>query len=765
MTTDTSSSGWPGLVQSVQQNFPNVIDGIYGTFSTPAGSICYMQTKAKIGGGSSKHAQLTRSLVPAREALNIQEMDFNQLLQRDLDDHRIATKLIPYILDPPANSLPGFFPPIVAVLLPFDYNQQPVDTFPLPVKTLDKDHHYGGHFRMSTYGHAYRIQYLANEQGDLVDPPIAVLRWNPDEAKLVIMDGQHRAMSLLAIERTVSNSWHTAPKGARYQPFYEEHVKNWLRKAREAGNPVDLSNIELPVTICWFPDEPGQDPRPRPHRAARKLFVDVNNTAKPPSEARLVLLSDTELRNIFARELLNRLRRDEHWEERFPLYGVEYDNPIANISTPRRWSVVTNLEILKDSVVRVVFGPPKLIEMPTASLQGKPNYREMNRFMRQRLDVGKLYPKQFHDGPHRLLRDEITDEKFPIVDDAEHQKLLGAFYDRWGRGILWLLSEVLPYRAHLDALNARYHHWTVADNVQTLAKDALFEGVGMFWTIEDGDKLWRENKREAKEHNMPEPPQPDISRAWDILRDQERPVFAKLRARLYLNSERAEDIEDAERLYQGLITYAAQVGLVMAWASIHYLAAVNLEPIKVAETLAKAINAALVSGPVKTRDRRRIFLKRSYMAGFHALNELPKLEPGLAAYFRYFWLEIALIDDNRALWEDAGIELERSLAFLARAREEYLKFLREERIKQRMRDNEVRKLPDSEQKAKAKEMAIDEIVESQSKAHKYWFGGDINTHRSVIAMALGEVEMQSADNSIDEDDVHEANGDDDDLLL
>jgi hypothetical protein len=79
-----------------KQHFTNVIDGIYGIFSTPAGSVYYLQTKAKIGGDGSSHSQLTRSLVPAREALNIHEMDFNQLLQRDLDDHRIATKLIPY---------------------------------------------------------------------------------------------------------------------------------------------------------------------------------------------------------------------------------------------------------------------------------------------------------------------------------------------------------------------------------------------------------------------------------------------------------------------------------------------------------------------------------------------------------------------------------------------------------------------------------------------------------------------------------------------
>lgn len=657
MTTDTPTSGLTGLGQSVQQHFPNVIDGIYGIFSTPAGSVRYMQTKAKIGDGNSKHAQLTRSLVPAREALNIQEMDFNQLLQRDLDDHRIATKLIPYILNPPANSLPGFFPPIVAVLLPFDYNQQPVDSFPAPTATLDIDHQYGGYFRMTTHDRAYRIQYLANEQGDLLDPPIAVLRWNPNEAKLVIMDGQHRAMSLLAIERTVSNSWHTAPKGARYQPFYEEHVQKWLRKAREAGNPVDLSNIELPVTICWFPDDPGQDTRPRPHRAARKLFVDVNNTAKPPSEARLVLLSDTELRNILARELLNRLRRDERWTDSFPLYGVEYDNPVANVSTPRRWSVVTNLEILKDSVVRIVFGPPKLIEQPTASLQGKPNYREMNRFMRQRLEVGKLFPKQFHDGPHRLLRDDITDEKFPITDDTQHQKLLDAFYDRWGRGILWLLSEVLPYRAHLTALQQRCQDWHAVSNVQTLAKSALFEDPSMYRALQAGHSDWASYVDAADRGSRPA--RPSSLEAWDLLEHHEKPAFCRERARRYLGSDSAESVRDTNAVLDRLITQPAQVGLMLTWSYFVDLVGDQRDPVEIAEIAVRAINESLYSAGPNRVDRRRsvLFITPS---GHAADGNLAAGDAQVAidAFFGY-WLSLAINEETLPLWEEANVSAER----------------------------------------------------------------------------------------------------------
>ena len=104
--TSKSNSPLSSLGNLAQkQHFENVIEGIYGTFETPAGKVAYLQTKAKVGGDVSTHGKLIKALVPAREALNIQEMDFNQLLQRDLDDHRIATKLIEYVLNPPANSL------------------------------------------------------------------------------------------------------------------------------------------------------------------------------------------------------------------------------------------------------------------------------------------------------------------------------------------------------------------------------------------------------------------------------------------------------------------------------------------------------------------------------------------------------------------------------------------------------------------------------------------------------------------------------------
>lgn len=723
------------------QHFQNYIDGIHGQFETPSGKLNYIQTKAKIG-GHGPHAQITKNLVPAREALNINEMDFNQLLQRDLDDHRIATKLIPYLLEKSENGLAGFYPPIVAFLLPFDRNLNPVDVFPEPKESLRKDSLYRNlKFKCFTHGEAYKIQYFSDNNGNVAhEPPLAVLRWNPDLAKLVIMDGQHRAMSLLAIERTISNTWTNSPKGARYQPFYESHVQRLLEEAKNDQREIILSNIELPVTICWCPENEGDERRPNPHKTARKLFVDVNNTAKPPSEARLVLLSDARLENVFARDLLNRLRRDSEWTSSFPLYAVEYDNPRRAVTTPRRWSVVTNLEILKDAVLRTTFGPEKYLTNASVSLQGKPPWQNMNLFFRRVLGLEDIFQSEFWDGERHLLRDDLGNTTFPTNDPKLHENLLNAFYDKRGRGILKLLSGVLPYKAHISALRNRYLNRTPADNVQTLAKDALFEGVGMFWTIEDGHQVYLDEKADAREKELPEPPRTEVSQARKILDEEQKSLFKAERADLYFGNKTEETLKDCENLYPGIITYAAQVGLVMAWASILQVAGEQADPAVVAEAFVKSINDCFEGGPTQTRNRKRFLQKTSELNGFKPFNLLPKLDPSFAIHYRYLWLVLATEGGLDNEYDSLKIDKNRARKFLADSRSSYLRCIVDDREKLRRKDSDLKDKPTNERNSEAKARAIKEVREEQAQAWCYWFGGKIDEHRRKLSSELPDLD-------------------------
>jgi hypothetical protein len=183
--------------------------------------------------------------------------------------------------------------------------------------------------------------------------------------------------------------------------------------------------------------------------------------------------------------------------------------------------------------------------------------------------------------------------------------------------------------------------------------------------------------------------------------------------------------------------------------------------------LAKAINATLTSGPKSSRDRRRILLKKSDAKGFQPLNSLPKLEPVFASQYRYFWLELALAEEGRVHLEKVGVNLNDADILLKNALKSYLKVLIDDRFRVRMRDSDIRKLSQSEQKEKATTIAKSEIIEEQAQARKYWFGEPIDNARNLICGLLElqetpvsfidgglnqEDELEEEDEDVDEDD-------------
>ena len=60
-------------------------------------------------------------------------------MQRDIDDARVSTKLIPYLFDESASGLIKLFPPIVVVVIPTDNNGLPADTYPPVEESTQKD--------------------------------------------------------------------------------------------------------------------------------------------------------------------------------------------------------------------------------------------------------------------------------------------------------------------------------------------------------------------------------------------------------------------------------------------------------------------------------------------------------------------------------------------------------------------------------------------------------------------------------------------------
>ncbi|OMB89904.1 hypothetical protein A5746_21705 [Mycolicibacterium conceptionense] len=597
--------------------FQDHAQGILGEFSTPAGKVAYLMTKARLGpDATDPERRLTRHLVPVREVLSSGDLDFNQLLQRDLDDHRVAVNLVPYLMNQDWTG-PAFFPPIVAVALPFSA-QQPSEfpEFDAPTQTTAE----ALPWRQQDAGQHLRVRRLLNDVGDLNPVALGQLWWNSEFCRIVVIDGQHRAMALLAIDRTIRKSWEGGT-GGRYRYFYEARINELLK-----SQPIN--DIEVPVTLLWFPELFG--PGKQPHKAARKLFVDVNKEARTPSESRLILLSDGELLNILTRTTLTQLRNQSD-NEYLPLYCVEYDNPGTKTTQSARWSALTNIHALKEMVNRAVFGPSKYVNEVDVTIGSREPEELRNSFMREQLDVKSLFPPAIIDGDVSFSRDDLGNKNFP---ESAVGILTERYQKTWGSALLALLSKIEPWAAHSRALSQVRETWLADDAIAILASEALFSGVGMYWTLRDSATHWQDEPPATRS------PKPDVVKAWDMIAEKQS-EFEHLRANQFLGNRKRRD--HANQVYQAMNTHACQLGVALTLATVFRKARSGETSVdKLAVKLADGINKWMLSKTTGDYDRRLALAKRRDDFPKHALNVVANMDTPRAVQFRYFWLEILM---------------------------------------------------------------------------------------------------------------------------
>lgn len=628
-------------------------EGTWGEFASSSGRVAFLLTHARLGlaDDTGRACRLTNLLSPVREVLEVKNLNFNQLLQRDLDDHRVATELLPYILKRSPTG-PAFLPPILAAILPFNGNVA-IDHFPsltdLPNEVIPEFP--SQPFRESRYGASFRFQKMVGPDSGNHAVRFGRLSWNNPKAKLVVLDGQHRAMALLAIQRTIADSW-KGSSGEQYRFFYEHAVKALLAQSAlsDADLLKQLSAVEYPVALCWFPDMHGTGQLP--HVAARKLFVDVNKNAREPSASRLVLLSDTELVNIFTRSLLNRLREPN---PPLPLFVVEYDNPDSKSFRPVRWTVLTNLLILKDLVEATVFGPARYIDDVGITFgPGRPKADEMSDYFRAQMrfeDVIGL-PDEIDEGETspKIRRDALRNDVFPHYNKVARELIIQRFMDVWGEALLHVLGKFKPWKTHVQAVEDLFNGWdTIKKTEAALAKDALFEGGGMYWTLRDAHNHWQ---KEVAEGRASAATPPEIAKAWTLIdRSSTSKVrdFSVSRAALYIGKSDAKTVERCDDLFASLNTFACQLGAAMTVATVQCKHPAKT-PLFVAELLVKSWNAALEGFSDK---RRLLMLGRAGDGIGMPLNMLGRMDSGYAVYYRYFFLELLACDEAHEIWRDS----------------------------------------------------------------------------------------------------------------
>lgn len=281
----------------------------------------YFLTHVGLDFENGTNSLILNHLAPVRELFEPASLEFDEIMQRDIDDARVSAELIPYLLDPGTRDLVKIFPPIIVVILPTESTtSKPANKYPPVVTSTEM---IGGQNTQITRSGAKGQEVFQFQQplmGTTVyEHDLNKLKLNTEKCKLVIVDGQHRAMALLAIYRNLKQEWSDARR-APYKDYYEEWTPNYIKK-------FELKKLSLPVMLCTFPElDENYSGEYDLKKAARSVFLTLNKTARKVSESRNRLLNDLDLVSLFLRKILSLIKdKDTRTALSLRIHNVELD--------------------------------------------------------------------------------------------------------------------------------------------------------------------------------------------------------------------------------------------------------------------------------------------------------------------------------------------------------------------------------------------------------------------------------------------------------
>lgn len=334
------------------------LEGTVGSFrvgSVSGGSrsleVRYLLTHVGLNFASPSNDKLLSALAPVREIFDFQSLDFDEIMQRDIDDARVSAELVPYLLDEQSKDMIKLFPPIVIVIMPIQEGRtQPEKFYPeVTSETLAPEPKRDWPLLVTRSGAVGRevFQFEQPMEGDRpLMHDLVRLRLNTHRTRLVIVDGQHRAMALLAIYRNLKDQW----SDERRAPF-KEYYSAWTKTFIEGFN---LNEINLPVILCTIPEldatyEGDFDMK----KAARSIFLTLNKTARQVSDARNKLLDDNDLISFLMRRTLSHIKeKDERSPQALRIVNVELDQdgsrqkiqtPVAITGVPHIYYMIEHM--------------------------------------------------------------------------------------------------------------------------------------------------------------------------------------------------------------------------------------------------------------------------------------------------------------------------------------------------------------------------------------------------------------------------------------
>jgi len=385
------------------QSYDLVRTGNFGRFSSGESfPIEYVMTTFPVAELAAEHSYLSY----ARD-IRPEKLDFELLMQRDIDEARVREKIEPYlnpsITTDELRSRALFFPPLLAAIVPTkgkhmlecypDEISAPVEEG--GVKYLKRE--WPGVFQLTYYSgegvNALALDVISNGSTESVlvdrDPvklEVRIAKGNQLGAKLVVIDGQHRLFAL--------------------QEVYEK-------------KPELFEQLIVPVCILFAPSATSyQQERyggihvPTVPEVFRHLFVDVNSNAELVGGHFNILLSDESIGSLVCRKFCDRVLA-----ERGPygLAAIEWNTKKKKDSAViKRDYSLTSVGVI-DEALKKSFGRPKsslmkyVLNLPERESDLYPNDKDPSEFPKVEWERFSLTQK-------RVLVEQVEKYLVPILD-------------------------------------------------------------------------------------------------------------------------------------------------------------------------------------------------------------------------------------------------------------------------------------------------------------------------------------------------------------
>jgi len=425
----------------------------------------YFLTHVGLDFKSGSSSGILSQLAPVRELFEAGSLEFDEIMQRDLDDARVSSELIPYLLDPGTKDLVKLFPPIIVVILPTKGNEdKPGDLYPAIYSPVDETYDSNNKIRRLISGlpgeEVFEFKQLISNNGKFLDHDLARLRLNQQRTKLVIVDGQHRAMALLALYRNLKKDWSNSRREP-YKSYYAEWSDDYIKQFK-------LDSLSMPVMLCTFPEldenfKGDYDLK----KASRAIFLALNKNAKKVSESRNKLLDDNDLVAHFLRSTLS-LIKSKNMRSNHPLqiWNVELDqtHDKMKIENPVAITGVNHVYYMIEHILLNKFKDVNGSKARSGKLYKRSDLEESNAMTRL-------------DGRNKIGGDQADLTKRDNYSTKSAEILSNQFSSRFGWIIVDLFERFSPFQAHCSS-TLKLEIQLQASNKQN--HSILFDGQGIY---------------------------------------------------------------------------------------------------------------------------------------------------------------------------------------------------------------------------------------------------------------------------------------------